>query len=244
MQATLSIARLALTEARAARLHWLLAALVAAAAALGEFAARLALAEAGQVRTASTAAFLRIAAVGVIATFGITSIMRDRQDGYWRFLFARPLARRSYVFGKGLALAALAVLAALSAGMLLAAQGGVAASRVVAWTLLFWSECVLAALFALACALSLAHTVHALAASVAFYLLARSSGNLLALASEADHPIVTLVGMLLPRLDLFARAEWLLYTAPFPMAWLGLQILVYATLLLALAVADLGRRAL
>jgi ABC-type transport system involved in multi-copper enzyme maturation permease subunit len=235
MRPILAIARLTLAEARAARLHWALLVLVLLAAALGRFTARLALVEGEQTLVAMTAAVMRIGVVAMLGLFAIHTVTRERQDGRWRFTFARPLARRDYVFGKLAALATLALLGALAAGVLLW-------GRPVAWPVLLFAEALLVAAFGLACALSLSHAVPAILATAAFYLLSRSSGALLDLAQGSA---ASLFGLLVPRLDLFARSEWLLYAqAGAPPAWLAVQAAVYTILLAALAVADLERRTL
>ena len=242
MEPSAAIARLMLAEARAVRLPWVLLAVLGTAAGLGEFSARLALTEAAQLRVGTTAAVARVGIVATLMVFTVSSVVRERQDGYWRLLFARPLPRRDYILGKLLALATLGAAAAQGAGLLAAVQGSAPAA--LAWALLLWAEAVLACLFALACALSLQHVLPALFASALFYLAARSSGALLALAANADSPVTAWLARLLPRFDLFARADWLIYPELLPPGWLALQAAVYGVLLLALAVADLNRRQL
>jgi hypothetical protein len=147
------------------------------------------------------------------------------------------------VLGKSMGLALLAGAGATAAGLLLSGLAPPGAPwRLLAWAGLLFAEALITALFALACAAALAHVVPALAASACFYLLARSSGNLLALAGDAGDPAASLLGLLIPRLDLFARSEWLLYGDPIPLAWLALQAITAASLLAALAVIDLQRK--
>lgn len=231
MDAIFAIARLTLMEARASKLPWVGLAVLVAAAGAGEFAARLALAEAAQVRLATAAAMVRPCLVGLLAIFITSSVQRERQEGHWRFLFARPARRHGYVFAKGLAIGALALTAAATAGLLVWVLGGPAgALRCLRWAALLWAEATITSLFALACAISFVHAVPAVAATAAFYLLARSS--------------VAPFDLLVPRLDLFARAEWLLYPDPVPFGWLAMQTMVAVIVLGALACADLQRRAL
>lgn len=229
MAALLAIVRLTLAEARASRLPWVALCLLVAAAGAGEFTARLALAEATELRLATAAALARLALVGLLAMFAVTSVQRERQDGHWRFLFARPMPRRRYIVAKAMALAVLAMAGSALAGMLVLALSA-PALRSLAWAALLWAEMIVTALFALACAISLAHPVSALSATAAFYVLARSR--------------VAPFDLVVPRLDLFARSEWLLYTDPLPVGWLALQAAVAVIVLAALAAADLRRRAL
>jgi hypothetical protein len=238
MRPVLALIHLTLAEARAARLHWVILVVLISAAALGQFTAALALADAAQVKIATTSATVRVGLVFVIVVFAVHSVTRERLEGHWRFIFARPLARRHYVAAKIFALAFITLCAAIAGGAMLWSIGG---SNLI-WTLLLWAEAMLAAMFGLACALSLSHALPAIAATAAFYLLARSSGALLALTSES---VASWFGLLLPRLDLFARSEWLLYPdAPVPPGLLALQFIAYTCVLTALAVADLERRPL
>ena len=103
-------------------------------------------------------------------------------------------------------------------------------------------------------AMSLAQLLPAIAASAAFYLLARTMASIQAIAtgphrdaSSADRVArwaVDGVALLFPRLDSVTRTEWLLYGTPQAGAYaaaLG-ALAVYGLLLIAAGLFDFHRR--
>ncbi|GAB2838666.1 hypothetical protein GCM10027277_01940 [Pseudoduganella ginsengisoli] len=254
MKAVAAIARCTVLEAWRGRLPWVMAATLAAALGFAGFARQLALAEGDATHTGLLGSLLRLACAGGIASFAVLSVMREAQGRGMQLMMAMALPRGAYVAGKFAGLALLAAPLAFACGALLyvCASPG----QTVLWTLSLLCELWLAAGFGLLCALALAHPVPALAATLAFYLLARVAGALQLAARHGLHPDDALrrwmalgfdaIAALLPRLDLYTRASWLIYSDG---SWTALvaiagQTAVYLALLGAAAMFDLQRKEL
>ncbi|MBA5606732.1 ABC transporter permease [Duganella sp. FT3S] len=242
------IARHTLREALRNRLLWLL--VLAACGAIGASGLlhEVALTESGQLQTALLAAVLRLAAVFLVATFVVTSMVREANDKGQELLLALPLPRAVWLLGKLAGFAALAMLPAALFGALAAcvAPPGQAAL----WALSLLAELWIVAAFSLLCMLTLSQVLPALAAAFAFYLLARTASTLQLLAHGPGRHDALLtraidaLALLLPRLDACARTDWLLYhggTAA-ELAAIGIQSAIYVTLLTAAALFDLYRK--
>lgn len=254
LAAMAAIARCTVLEAWRGRLPWVFAALAAASAGIAGFGGRLALAESGLQQTALLGALLRLASAGAIAAFAVLSVMRETQGRGLQLVMAMALPRGAYVAAKFAGLALLAAPMAAASGLLLllcAAPG-----QTMLWTLSLLCELWLAAGLGLLCALSLAHPLPALAATLAFYLLARTAAALQLAARHSLQPddalrhalawVFDAIAALLPRLDLYTRTSWLMYgDGNWPaLAAIAGQTLVYVALLGAVALFDLRRKAL
>lgn len=245
------IARYTLMEALRSRLAWLFIAAAAIGVGLSGFVQELAISEAQQTQLALLGAFLRLAAVFLVATFVATSMVREAADKGLEMLMAMPVPRAGYVYGKLLGYGVLAVGAALLFGLVSAlfAQPGAA----LLWTASLACELFLVAAFTLLCALTFSQVTGALAAVMGFYLLARSIAALQAIGQEAANDslgqqvmtlVIDAVAMLLPHLDRFTRADWLVYGGASVSDLLPVlvQTLLYAALLGAASLFDIYRK--
>jgi ABC-type transport system involved in multi-copper enzyme maturation permease subunit len=252
-----TIGRLTLLEARRNRLLWIAGLVVLAGFALAQFLAQVALTETQPIRITVLAALFRLAAAFMIANFVVASAQRDFADKGVELTLALPVARASFCLGKllGFALCA-AALAALFAAALWLGPGAEPA-RAALWGAALAAELAIVAAMGLFCAFTLASSTGAIAAVVGFYLLARSVGAMQVIAASplaeengALHTVINqLVGalsLLLPRLDLFARSEWLTGTAPSggELAIVFGQAVLYLALLAAASLFDFYRREL
>lgn len=254
MQAVLTIAAYTLLEAVRNRLGWLLAIVALAAVGLSGFLNELALTESRALQAAVLAALLRLAAVFLVATFVVTSMVREANDKGLELLLALPLPRSTYLLGKLLGFGALAVLPAALFGALTLFFAPAAASALWAASLL--CELWIVAAFSLLCVLTFTQVLAALAAAFAFYLLARSVSALQLLGHAQDGAQslaqsfigggVEAVAALLPHLDSFTRTEWLVYQtgSAAVLAALAAQTAIYVALMTAAALFDLYRKSL
>lgn len=248
----LTIARYTLLEALRNRLLWLLIVAALGAIGLSGFLDALALTESRELQAALLAAVLRLAAVFLIATFVVTSLVREANERGLELLLALPLPRAAYVLGKLAGFGALALLPALlfgALGLLFAPP-----AQAALWGASLLCELWIVAAFSLFCTLTLNQVLPALAASLSFYLLARIVGTL-QLLGHGGHGAtqralgagVDALALLLPRLDGFTRSDWLVY----PADGAGLcalllpivaQTALYVTLLASAALFDLYRK--
>ena len=249
----LSIARYTLLEALRNRLLWLALILVAAGLAFTQFLQQVAITESSQIQAALLAALLRVGAVFMLASFVVTSMVREFNDKVMELVLSRPLRRSSYFLGKLAGYAAVALALALLFSLPLALFAP--AARVALWSLSLACELLLVAAFALFCVLTLTQVTSALAAVAGFYLLARSIGALqimaanplssgLSFGQQTVNVIVDAIAFLLPGLDRMTQTGWLIYAAPTAAEVLQLlaQTAVYALLLCGAALFDLQRK--
>lgn len=243
LAATFLIAREVVHEALRMRLAWVLAGLCALAFGLAGFIGAVALTDTRATQTALLAALLRLAAIFIVAGFTVTSIVREADEQGQQLLLALPLPRAAWLLGKLAGLGLVALAPALLFGALAFAAAPAAAA--LAWSVSLWCELWIVAAFALLAALGLSSALAALAATLAFYLLARAIGGFQLLAEQrGGSALLDLIGTMLPRLDGYASADWLVYGQPAPLGPILLHSAIAIALLAALALADLYRKEL
>lgn len=250
--AILTIARYTLLEALRNRLLWLLLAMALGAIGLSGFLHELALTESRQLQAALLGALLRLGAVFLIATFVVTSMVREANDKGLELLMALPLPRAVYLFGKLAGFAALALLPAVLFGAL--ALLFAPPAQAALWAVSLLCECWIVAAFSLLCMLTLNQVLPALAAASAFYVLARAIGTLQLLghgAAAAGSAGQRALGagidglaLLLPHLDRFTRGDWLVYHdgSGADLLAIAAQTAIYVALMAAAGLFDLYRK--
>lgn len=244
--AVLTLVRATLLEAWRTRLLLIWLVIILTAVLVAGFGAQLALTESARFRLVWLGVGLRLAALALLTFFLAASILRERDERRAEFVLSFALARRDYLLAKLIAAAILAALfAASAAGVLLLAD-----ARVAAWGATLWLELILIATLAIFASMTLSSLAAALSFVFTFYLLARMWPGLIYLSSVSPFAdqYATLgaaaraFGMLLPRVDLYARSEWLLGSAHNVAPMAILHALAYVALLLAAALIDLRRR--
>ena len=249
----LPIARYTLLEALRNRLLWLALILVAAGLAFTQFLQQIALTESNQIQATLLAALVRVGAVFMLASFVITSMVREFNEKVIELIFSRPIRRSSYFFGKLTGFAAVALVLALIFSLPLALFAP--AARVALWGGSLACELLLVTAFSLFCVLTLTQVMSALAAVAGFYLLSRSISVLQIMAA---HPlsdsfslgqtlvnfVVDAIAFLLPGLDRMTQTDWLIHDAPSAseITQLLAQTAVYTLLLCGAALFDLQRK--
>ena len=246
------IASYTLLEALRNRLMWLVALVALIGIGLSGFLGEIAITESRQVQVALLAAFLRFSAVFLLATFVVTSMVRESNDKGLELVLALPLPRASYLFGKLAGFAALALVPAVLFGLLTTLFTPPAQAAL--WTLSLIAELWLVAAFSLLCVLTFNQILPTLSAVMAFYLLARSIATIQligkgplsdnTLAQRVMSFVIDSIAALLPRLDDFAKSDWLVYRSG---AWSALtplleQTVIYLALLAGAALFDLYRK--
>jgi len=249
---TAILARLVLVEARRGGLPWLAAGSLVLALLLAAFLSQVALTEARALQVAVIAALLRACAVFLVAVQVSASVMREVNDKGLELMLSLPLSRASHYLGRlaGFVLMAAALALVFALPLLLWASPG----AVALWTISLALEGALVAAAALFFAMTLAQPVPAIAATAGLYLLARSMAAIQAIAAgplvepsfanQAARFCVETVALLLPRLDMVTRTDWLLYGAPDAAAFFAAMAVlgVYAALLAAAGLFDFHRR--
>ncbi|MFA7279906.1 MAG: hypothetical protein WC100_07400 [Sterolibacterium sp.] len=247
-----TIAFYTLLEALRNRLMWLVLLVALIGVGLSGFLQEIALTESSQIQLAMLAAFLRFSAVFLLATFVVTSMVREFNDKGLELVLALELPRAGYLLGKLAGFAALALVPALLFGLLTLLLAP--AEQAAWWTLSLICELWIIAAFSLLCVLTFNQVMAALSASMAFYLLARSvtAFQLIGQGSLTDKSlsqhvitfVIDMIGALLPHLDEFTRTDWLVYHSGNLTALLPLlaQTAIYLALLAGAALFDLYRK--
>ncbi len=220
-----------------------LAALVAAG--LGA----VAVAEGRELALAATAAAARLLLAIGLAGVMLFGLRRMLDSGEMALLLSRPLGRWRLLLEVWAAYATLALVALPFVGLALWLVGPPDPLGLVIWLASLGLELALLAALALLFGTSLRSPAAALLVFLAFYALSRSLWALLALAA-ADGGLAGVVlsalAVLLPRLDMLARGEWLVHGVVLDrdLLFALAQWLVYVPLLLAAAAFDFSRREL
>lgn len=239
-------------EALRNRLTWLIVLVALIGIGISGFLNELAITESRQIQVALLAAFLRFSAVFLLATFVVTSMVREFNDKGLELLLALPLPRAAYLFGKlagfaGLALVPALLFGALTAFFTLPAQA-------LLWTVSLICELWIVAAFSMLCVLTFNQIMAALTAVMGFYLLARSIAAIQligndplsaqTMSQQVMQFLINSLSAVLPHLDVFTRTDWLVYQTG---NWPALSVvLVQSAICLALlsgaALFDLYRK--
>lgn len=253
MRFMVTLAGTTLLEAARNRLFWLAAIAVGVALGLAQFLNQVAITESLEIQTALLAALLRAAAVFIVATFIITSMVREANDKVTELMLSQPVPRSSYFLGKFAGYALVAVILALAFALplaLFAPRAGLAA-----WAASLVCELLIVASVSLFCVISLSQVLSAFAATAGFYFLSRSMAAMQVIAGASltsEHTfadtainwIVNAIALLLPSLDRMTRTDWLVNTEPGIDETLGLvaQSVIYVVLIACAALFDLHRK--
>lgn len=173
-------------------------------------------------------------------------------------MLSRPISRVEFVLAYWMGLALVAAILVIPSILLIGAMGGFHSNGFVFWGTSLLVEAWLMVAMALFIGLILRSAVSAVIACFGFYALARMmaffvlmAANHATLFHEAwlnalSRNAVSTISMLLPRLDLFAKSEWLVYGLPQADGqghWLFLaQGAVYIAFLLAASIFDFRRK--
>lgn len=253
LRAIATIARYTAAEAIHSRIVISALVIIIAGVALGQFTTELALTDSRGISAAGQAWLFRLAAVFLIASFAISSLVREAGDKVLELMLSLPLPRAGYLFGKwgGCTIAAALLAVLFSLPLLFTAPW----AGVCAWAASLFLELAIVASASLLCALTFTHMVGSLAAVAAFYTLSRTMSALLAIGGNPVAPqdsaafrfattLLDTIAALLPRLDRFSRTDWLVAEATgwTDMPWLAAQTGIYVALLLTAAYVDLMRK--
>ena len=240
------------TLREAVRGRWIWMSVLGALCVVGiaVFARSLALTEEHALALAFAAPAARLLAVLIVALSAIVSVSREQADRTLLLALAAPMSRTVWIAGKALGLIVMAVVTAVILTLPVLAFGPPPAA-LLAWSLTLALELSVIAAVALAIAIVLTQVPPAVCAVLAFYVLARDLHVVQLLAQRAQDysdlgpagPVVQAVSLLFPRLDLFARTDWLLATpvSAADLATVAAQAVVYLLLALCVATLDLRR---
>lgn len=169
------------------------------------------------------------------------------------FFLSKPMTRAGFVFCYWLGFVAIALGFVVLLVALLAALFNMNTQGLLLFGGSVFLEALIVSAFALAASLIMQSAVNAALAGFGFYATGRLMGYMLSFLDKpgalqasvhdwADFALAA-TAMLLPRLDLFAKTDWLLYGLKTGDLWpFIVQAVVYVPLLLAMGMYDFARR--
>lgn len=248
----LTIARFTFYEAMRNRLFILTLIGLVCVLGLTEFVGELAISEASNIQAILIGAGMRLFAVTTVALFVITSVVREFNDKGFDLIASLSLPRSSYYFGKFLGFFLLALVIALSTGLLLLIYSP--ADAVAFWLLSLVCELAIVISLSLLCLFTFSNVTVAFMVVICFYILSRSIYTLQLISKspimefynysqQFIRMVTDAIAFLLPGLHEFTRSEWLVYGV----IWQDVQPVIiqtgiYVALLSAAGLFDLYRK--
>jgi ABC-type transport system involved in multi-copper enzyme maturation permease subunit len=228
------------------------------AMALSIFLGGTALSEEQATTLSYMAGSLRLVVVVGLILFVCFHVRRAFDHKEIEFILSRPVSRNHFVlaYWLGFVCVSLLIFIPLFSAILVFAYlqpQPPALISLIYWGLSTWMEVVLMLAFSLVASLILHSAVSAVMASYAFYILARMMGffifanqSLSLWGTDAGGLVMKYiiygVSIILPRLDLFSKTDWLLYGAKNVSADWATQGIIYILLLLAASMTDFRRK--
>jgi len=225
--------------------------LLAVSTALSVFLGGTALTEQLETATVFAAGAGRVVLVLGLTIFAALHIQGLFETREIEAVLSRAISRTRFVFAYwlGLACVAVALAAIFGAGILLVANFKAGA---VLWAGTLMAECVIVMAVAMFAGLMLERATPTVLFTMGFYALARLMGFFVGIREIATEVSVAttvvkrgldVVLLFIPRLDLFAQSQWLVYgAARIEWPYLGAQIALFLALVLAASSYDLGRK--
>jgi ABC-type transport system involved in multi-copper enzyme maturation permease subunit len=251
LQAMFALARSTWLEAVRSRWSAILAVGALGLFAVTAFVGSWALIEREEVMLAMIAPLTRLLAILVVALVTVSAVVREFNDRSILLTLAAPLSRATWVFGKGIGFALIAVVTAVVLCLPLALIAPTQA--MLLWTVSLALELIVLASAAVVLACVLRQIPAAMLALASFYVLSRLMGVLLLIAEHAPYDssiqvntlnsgFLKILSALLPRLDLFTQSAWLFQAVPVSVLLpVFTQSLLYCALLWLIAFLDFSK---
>ena len=204
---------------------WLFAALmigVIACALIAHMLGSTALVETQEMTLSYTSASARIVIITGLIIFACFHVRNAFDTKEIDVFLSRPITRSNLVFSYWVGFAAVAILLVIPTIVMITVQGVLNWKGFFFWSLSLLVECWLVLAIALFAAFTLKSAVTSTMASMGFYVLARMMGFFIATSQSGfvfdtqwinfilGHAL-KLVSTIIPRLDLFAKSDWLIY---------------------------------
>ncbi|MEO5378530.1 MAG: ABC transporter permease [Magnetococcus sp. DMHC-6] len=203
------------------RLIWVLGATLLSGIVLSSFSGSMAVTETPQIQLGVLSSFLRLSTVLLMTLFVLNSQAREYEDKGLELLLALPVPRSGYYFGKLFGFALLAVLVALCCSLTVALFQA-PLTQTSLWGLSLFYELMLVIAFCMFAFIAFHQVPVAFMLVMAFYVLARSITTIQLIGHSPIMPsrdislrfinqLIDFIAYLVPSLDQFTRAHWLIY---------------------------------
>lgn len=214
-----------------------------------------ALVETQEMTLSYTTASARIVVMTGLIVFACFHVRQAFDTREIDVFLSRPITRANLVLSYWLGFAAVATLLLLPTIGFVAVQGVLSVQGFALWALSLLLECWLVVAVALFASFTLKSAVTSVIASMGFYVMGRMMGFFIITTKSAFlfsqewlNLILTgslkAVSVIMPRLDFFAKSEWLIYGVKAMDEYqLGLlQALIFIPLLVFATIADFRRK--
>lgn len=199
--------------------------------------------------TAASVRFILITGLIVFVCFHIRSSFESREMDV---MLSRPVSRARLVLDYWAGFAMIAFFLVVPTVAIIAGMGGAKSPAFFFWAISLLLESWIVVAVGLFSALVLRSAVSAVMTSLGFYVLARIMIYFLLTAQSTNiagqmvwlRYILEATSVLMPRLDLFAKSEWLIYGLKSVNDWklFLLQAVIYIPLLLIASIIDFRRK--
>lgn len=229
--------------------------------ALSIFLGGTALSEQGYMSTAYIGGTCRMIIIVGLILFVCFHVRRSFDNKEIELILTRPISRVNFIIAyyAGFALLSFTLIAPMFFVLHALGSMGVIwthSNGIMYWCFSFYYESLIMMAFALFCSLILQSAVSSVLASFAFYFMSRIFGFFLismhnpvslghsTMLGRISEQLLSIIGIFLPRLDMFAKSEWLVYgIEDYEIYLLFLSSsLVYIPLLVAIGAFDFVRK--
>lgn len=202
--------------------------------------------ETALVFAASVARAILILGLTIFTAFSISRFFDNKEIDV---MLVRPVSRANFVlsFWIGFSMIALLFVIFTSFTLFMFSKPDLYGFIVWAASLLLETMTVLA--LTLAASLILRSAISAVLLSLGFYILSRLSGFILMIVTKPgpdliENQLFMVVSSVMPRFDLFAKTEWLIYgvSETSDIVLFSVQAIIFVAFLLALAIYDFKRK--
>ncbi len=228
---------------------------------LSIFLGGTALSEEGFMSTAYIGGMCRMIVIIGLILFVCFHVRRSFDNKEIELILTRPISRVNFILAYYAAFALLAFTLILPFYFLFQGLGllgviWVNKMGILYWCLSFFYESLIVIAFALFCSLILQSAVTSVLATFAFYFMSRIFGFFLismhnpvsmghsTLLGRISEQILSIIGVFIPRLDMFSKSEWLVYGVEdfeIYLLFLG-SSMIYIPLLVAIGAFDFVRK--
>lgn len=244
-----------LTAAFRDRLFLLFLLLAVLGVCLSIFLGSSAITEKDQFSIVFLASGLRVGGLIMLILFVVFYLRRSFESRDVEYLLARPITRLQFLFAHSFAFSILATIVAVITTLILIAvpSAGASLGGYIVWGASVWAELLIMVNVALFFSLILSSAVAGSLACIAFYVLSRMIGSILAIVhagsdggafSMLAEKVMLFISIFIPRLDLMGQTSWLVYggEAIQDLSFFIIQAVVFYGLIMAAALVDLNRR--
>ncbi|CAK8162540.1 putative ABC transporter permease [Candidatus Xenohaliotis californiensis] len=219
------------------------------------FLGSTALVEKHEMTLSYIAASTRIIAQAGLVLFVAFHVKRMFDNKEIDFIISRPISRFNFILAYWLSLIFIASIIIAPIGLFISMITTVNTKGLIYWTVSVFFESIIMMAFTFLAAMLLKSSTVAVLVACCFYISSRMMGFFIALDEgnlllggglfyRSLYNILQFIAVVMPRLDLFGKSEWLLYGVKNmkDILFYQIQSFVYIPLLLAISFFDITRK--